>query len=246
MLSGIKTAVQGMTIQQQKQDQIANNLANSNTTGYKKSQLFASSIEKYLTNDQLQVSAERELRADESFVDYSEGVIRQTGRDLDVAIHGSGFFTVMSQSGMQYTRDGSFSLNANGFLVTNSGEKVFGDDGFIRADREGGKVSILEDGSVMQDGQEIDKLRITDFDKPYNMVRTGANRMRPLKSNTPTRMSEGFALKQGHLEGSNVDVIEEMTAMISSSKNYEAIASALKTQDETLGKAVNQVGRVDG
>lgn len=245
MISSLKQAVQGMTIQMQRQDQIANNLANINTTGYKKSNLFASSIERYLTNDKQQVSTIRTIKADETYTDFSEGRLKSTGNEFDVALRGSGFFSVMTPHGIRYTRDGSFNIDAQGFLTTSTGDKVFGDDGFIRVNPEGGKVAFLDNGSVVQDSVEIDKLRITDFNKPYRLLKTGANYLRPELPNNPVRVSAGFAVKQGFLEGSNVEMVEEMTAMISSHRTYESIANAMKTQDDTLGKTVNSVGRVD-
>lgn len=244
MISSLKQAVQGMTIQQQRQDQIANNLANINTTGYKRSALFANSIERYLTNDKGQVSTIRTIKADETYTDFTEGRLKETGGNLDVALRGSGFFSVMTPNGIRYTRDGSFSVDAQGYLTTSIGDRVFGDDGFIRVNKQGGQVTFLENGSVVQDGAEIDKLRITDFNKPYRLLKMGANYLRPEMPNNPVRVSAGFSLKQGYLEGSNVEMVEEMTAMISSHRAYESIANAMKTQDETLGKTVT-LGRVD-
>ncbi len=244
MISSLKQSVQGMTLQMQRQDQIANNLANVNTTGYKKSNIFASSIERYLTNDKDQVSTIRTIKADEVYTDFSEGTLKSTGNELDVALRGTGFFSVMTPNGIRYTRDGSFSLDQQGYLTTSTGDRVFGDDGFIRANKEGSKIAFLDNGSVIQDGVEIDKLRISDFNKPYKLLKTGGNYLRPEMPNNPVRVSAGFAVKQGYIEGSNVDSVEEMVSMISSHRTYESIANAMKTQDETLGKTVN-VGRVD-
>ncbi|ERP39359.1 flagellar basal-body rod protein FlgF [Chitinivibrio alkaliphilus] len=248
MVSGIQHAVQGMTLQTQRQDQIANNLANVNTTGYKRRDLFASSIEKHLQDDRGRVSGQRVLRADETYTDFSDGVVEQTGNPLDFAIQGEGFFSVMRPSGVAYTRDGSFSLDQEGFLITGSGDRVFGDSGFIKVDPEGGELNVLQDGTVLQDNVEIDRLRISDFPRPYKMLGVGDNYYRPEADGTGKNVSSplrsGFEIQQGYLERSNVNPVHEMTGMISSHRVYEATAKAMQSQDETLDKAVNTVGRV--
>lgn len=244
MISAIQQAVQGMTVQIQKQDQISNNLANMNTTGFKGSSIHASSFEEYLEDSRGRVRANRNIRADEVFVDHSEGNLRQTDNPLDVAIKGSGFFTVMGQDGVRYTRDGNFSLDRDGFLVNGTGDRVFGKDGFIRIAHDRGNVTIQDNGDVIQDKQKIDTLKIADFKKPYKLLRTGNNSFRPKLPDNPVLPSEGFTIRQGYLESANVDPISSMTAMITANRTYEAIAKALQSEDNTLDKAVNQIGRL--
>lgn len=244
MISAINQAVQGMTVQIQKQDQIANNLANVNSTGFKGSQLFASSFDEALENSRGEVGVNRNIRADEVFVNYSEGPMKSTHNPLDVAIHGSGFFTTLGQDGVRYTRDGSFSLDRNGYLVTKTGDRVFGEEGFIRVDHDKGNITIQDNGDVIQDRQKIDRLKISDFKKPYKLLRTGNNSFRPKLPDNPVVASEGFAVRQGYLEASNVDPISSMTEMITAHRTYEAIAKALQSEDSTLDKAVNQIARI--
>ncbi len=248
MIQGIKLATEGMTSMMQKQDQIANNLANINTTGFKSSGLFTKAYDKYFKNDEQQPFVNRDLKSDEVFIDFSQGTVKQTDNDLDAMIKGSGFFTVMSPNGIRYTRNGNFALNPDGFLITNTGAKVMGKDGFIRLDlREemgNGKVRIAEDGTVFQGEREISELRIVDFKKPYRMLRDGNSLFKPQLPNNPEVESAGFVVKQGFLEGSNADPIKNMVEMISAFRNYEADAKALQAQDQTLDKAVNTVGRV--
>lgn len=243
MIQGISLAGQAMTALMQKQDQIANNLANMNTTGYKQSGLFVSAFQRYVSNDKLEPSANREVKADEVFIDFREGAPRKTGTDLDVAIKGSGFFTVMTQNGLRYTRNGNFSLNHDGFLVTSDGHKVMGLEGFIRLDGEE-PVRILENGEVLQGNETRETLRIADFRKPYRMLRDGSSMFRPQLPKNPPVNSPGYLIKQGFLEASNVSPVRNMAQMIASFRNYEADQKALLAQDQTLDKAVNQIGRV--
>jgi len=244
MISAIQLAKQGMTVQIQKQDQITNNLANMNTTGFKGGSLHSVSFDEYLENSNGELRANRVIRADEAVVDYSEGALEETGNPLDVAIHGSGFFTTLGADGIRYTRDGSFTLDRDGFLSTSGGDRLFGQDGFIRVDDGLGPVSILDNGDVVQDHAVIDRLKISDFNKPYKMLRVGDNSFRPKLPNNPVKQSEGYTIRQGFLETSNVDPISMMTSMITANRTYETIAKALSSQDSTLDKAVNQVGRV--
>ncbi|MDR0303197.1 MAG: flagellar basal-body rod protein FlgF [Chitinispirillales bacterium] len=244
MLGSIKHASQGMILQMQKQDQIANNLANVNTIGFKSSSLFAEQVERYMNNPNHEVLPERTLKADQVFIDYREGTPIQTGNTFDLMIKGSGFFTVMTNEGIRYTRDGSFQTDSDGFLIDGNGGRVFGEDGFIRIEQTRGNVSILDDGKVMQDGQEIDTLRISDFNKPYRLTRMGNNYFRPLQPDNPVVRSDGFVIKQGYLESSNVDNIKMMVDMIAAHRNYDMISKAIQSEDSTLEKTVNQVGRL--
>ena len=181
MIQGIYTASMGMTPLMQKQDQIANNLANINTTGFKQSGLFIKTYQKFLSNDQHQPFVNEQMKPDEVYVDYSEGPLKQTNSTLDMAIKGSGFFTIMTDNGLQYTRNGNFSLSPEGLLVCSDGSMVMGTEGFIRVERDL-PIAISEKGEVIQRGESKGVIKVTDFKKPYNMYRCGENRFRPLVS----------------------------------------------------------------
>jgi flagellar basal-body rod protein FlgG len=167
-----------------------------------------------------------------------------TGSPLDVFIKGSGFLTVMNNDGIRYTRNGNLSLNPDGLLVASDGSKVMGKDGFIKIDKQAGQVSINENGEVIQDGDIKGQLRIADFKKPYRLLREGNGYFSPQQPDNPVVASQGFAVKQGFLEESNVNVIGNMVNMIATYRNFEADQKALHAQDDTLDKAVNQVGRL--
>ena len=244
MIQGISLATQGMSALMQKQDQIANNLANVNTTGFKQSNLFIKSFEKYVDNEHRDPFVNREIKADEVYIDYREGTMKKTGNDLDCLIKGSGFFSIMTTQGLRYTRNGNFSLNPDGFLVTSDGSKVMANNGFIRFHKDGGKIRINHDGEVLQGDEITGKLQIVDFKKPYRLLRDGNGCFRPQLPDNPVINSPGFIIKQGFLEGSNVNSIQNMVEMISSIRNYEADQRALQAQDQTLDKAVNSVGRL--
>lgn len=244
MIQGIYLAAQGMTPLMDKQDQIAHNLANIQTTGFKQSGLFIKTFQKFLADDENRPAVNNEIKADEVYIDYSEGAMMRTGGVLDVFIKGSGFLTIMTPDGIRYTRNGNLSLNADGIVIDSDGSKVLGKDGFIKINVDDGSLSINEEGEVIQNSEVKGQLRISDFKKPYRLLRSGNGYFRSQLPDNPVVESNGYAIKQGFLEGSNVDVIGNMVSMISSYRNFEADQKALQSQDETLEKAVNQVGRL--
>ncbi|MDR2577521.1 MAG: flagellar basal-body rod protein FlgF [Chitinispirillales bacterium] len=243
MIQGIYTASTGMVALAQKQDQIANNLANVNTTGFKQSGLFTAAYQNLLKNDDDRVFANREFKVDQVYVDHTQGTMRRTGDDLDLCIQGSGFFKIMANDGVRYTRNGNFSIDNMGLLVTDDGSKVMGTEGFIRVEPNE-KITITDSGEVIQNGYSKGFLKIVDFQKPYELRRCGNSRFAPINVDAVELKSEGFLLRQGYLEASNVDMIRNMVQMISAHRNYEADQKALHAQDETLDKAVNQIAQV--
>ncbi|MDR0331679.1 MAG: flagellar basal-body rod protein FlgF [Chitinispirillales bacterium] len=243
MIQGIYTASTGMTALAQKQEQIANNLANLNTTGFKQSGLFSTAYQNLVKDDNDRVFANRDIKVDEVYVDYSEGSMRHTGGDLDLCIKGTGFFKIIADEGVRYTRNGNFSVDANGILVTDDGAKVMGTEGFIRVEPNE-KVTFTEMGEVIQGGYSKGFVKVVDFQKPYEMRRCGNSRFAPVNVEAVELQSQGFLVRQGYVESSNVDMIRNMVQMISAYRNYESSQKALHAQDDTLDKAVNQVGQV--
>ncbi|MDR3013434.1 MAG: flagellar basal-body rod protein FlgF [Chitinispirillales bacterium] len=243
MIQGIYTASTGMVALAQKQDQIANNLANVNTTGFKQSGLFTAAYQHLLKDDNGRVFANREYKVDEVYIDFSEGSMRQTNGVLDLCIKGTGFFKLLTDDGVRYTRNGNFAIDNMGFLVTNNGSKVMGTEGFLRLEPNE-TITITDRGEIIQGGYSKGFIKIVDFEKPYEMRRCGNSNFSPLNIEAVELISEGFLIRQGYLESSNVDMIRSMVQMISAHRNYEADQKALHAQDETLEKAVNQVAQV--
>ena len=243
MIQGITVANQAMSALLLKQDIIAHNLANSNTVGFKQSSAFTTAYKKYLHNNRMEPFVNNEQTISEVFVDYKEGALRKTGNDLDLAIRGSGFFTVMSPTGVRYTRDGNFTIDSQGYLVDGRGAKVIGTDGLIQCDEQS-IITVTDRGEIIQNGNEKGFVKICDFKKPYELLRDGNGYFKPLYSDNPVVTSPGYTIKQGFLEESNTNLIQNMVAMISTYRNYEIDQKALASQDQTLEKAVNVVGKI--
>lgn len=249
MLRGIYSSATAMLTQKNKLDVIANNIANSTTTGYKSDMLISQSFEDMLisrVNDSKITSQVKEvgpfntgIHVDSVVTDFKCGSMVSTGKTTDVGITTDGFFTVETPQGIRYTRDGAFTLTNEGVLVNQDGFPVMGESGEITLTSD--EFSIKQNGEITQDGETIDKLLITDFDD-YTLLRkesgnlyqnTGANEMEP----------EKLDIRQGFLESSNVSIVDNLVDMMTVYRNYETNQKMIQTMDSTLGKAV-ELGRI--
>ncbi len=245
MIRGIYTAASGMLAEITRADTIANNLANGNTTGYKKdvaiSKDFASMLIQRI-NDGKDVPTIGTLglgsEIDEIATIHTTGPMRTTGNSLDFAIDGNGYFAVETQNGLRYTRNGSFTRNGQGELVTSEGERVMGQNGAIRL--PDGKVSVDETGQIAVDGVQAGQLQLVAFDNERELLKEGNSLFRAPNAG---RQATG-KVEQGMLEQSNVNVISEMVNLISGYRAYEVNSKTVQTHDQLLDKAVNEVGKV--
>ena len=267
MISGLYTAASAMVAQEQQQDVIANNLANVNTTGFKKDTAlyvpFPTVVLNSINDDKTLVQGglgdnvypigERgrgvQLRVDGVVPELTEeGSYVETSNNLDMAIKGNGMFEVMTPDGIRYTRNGNFSIDSSGQLVNQTGYPVMGQAGRIMLDSN--NVHVDESGRVFDVSsgkpQEIDTLRIGLFTKEDKLRKQGDSlfyKLDGLPLQEDDRV-ENVQIKQGYLESSNVNVVREMVDMISAYRAYEASSKAVQSQDSTLDKAVNNVGSV--
>jgi flagellar basal-body rod protein FlgF len=169
-----------------------------------------------------------------TYTDLQPGPLMRTGNPLDVAIEGEGYFAVQTPAGIRYTRNGAFSLNAEGILITREGFPVLGTQGVIRLPRSA-TLEIGEDGSLRIDGKVVDRLQIVQ-----GTMRKDTNGW--LVGNaTPVATPR---LITGMLEGANVNIVREMVEMIEYLRAYETHQRAIQAQDETLGRAINEIARI--
>lgn len=246
MVKGIYHSGAGMLARQRHLEVVANNLANASTVGFKKENVsFQSALSSTL-------APARPQAAGESFVEVSgrtqrsgqQGPLQETGNPLDLAIVGEGYFVVETAGGAAYTRDGRFRLNPDGELVTLAGYRVLTEGGTLSLPQ--GDLRISSDGSLVMNGQEgqpdqvLDRLLIVAFPDPSRLQQ--ANYGLLVTNQEPVEVTEPH-VQVGYLEDSNVDAVKEMVQMIEINQYYDASARAIQTQDNTLGKAVNEVGR---
>lgn len=182
------------------------------------------------------------IRMEKIETDFSQGNLEPTGNQLDLAFRGKGFFTVETPAGTRYTRDGSFKLNSEKALVTAEGYPVIGTEGPITID--GTVVAVNEAGEILVDGQLVNKLKIAAFENSRDMRKVGEGLYTFEKGLEPVEGEFEGSVVQGHLENSNVDPVKEMVEMMTLFRGYESSQRMVRAYDESIGKAVNEVGRV--
>lgn len=258
MIKGLYTAASGMVMEQTRNDTIANNLANVNTAGYKKDlavfRTFPEMLLARLTDADKTQGTESEkppkpvliggvgtgVRVDEIVQIHKLGPMRQTNAPLDLALGGEGFFAIATPQGERYTRNGSFSMDGDGYLVTTEGRNVLGQRGAIRV--QGQEIVVDAQGGVKVDGQLVDTLKIVDFADKRSMTKEGDSLYAGTQpvTLTPNQLN----VLQGFQEQSNVNAVTELVNMITAMRSYEANQKAIVAEDQLLDKAVNEVGRV--
>jgi flagellar basal-body rod protein FlgF len=229
MERGLYIAASGMLSETVRQDQIANDLANASTPGYKADRSTQRSFGELLLANRLTGQPIGGLgmgvQIGRSVTDLAPAPLRETGEPLDFAVEGTGFFAVRTAQGIRYTRNGQFSVSAQGRLVDSLGNEVVG--------RNGGAVKVRPNGKVNAHA-------IATFEVP------GARKVGDdLFTGTATGRGAG-AVRSGALEGSGVDPTRSMVDMISSFRAFESGQKVIRTIDETLERAAGQVGSLPG
>lgn len=251
MVKGLYSAYTGLLNQQHMLDTITNNLANSATTGYKKEGSTAKSFDEMFAIKVRDGSVDHKdkrigavslgVKIGENYTDYTQGNLKGTEHTYDVAIAGSGFFEVSytNKAGVQsykYTRDGSFTLTNNGYLVTKDGDFVQGSNGNIQLSTRLDAV-IDEMGNIYQNGKLVDKLKVVDFED-YNYLKKFGENLYD-KVDGYTEKPADCLIEQGFLEASNANVISEMVEMITITRAFETNQKFVQAADEVLEKSVN-------
>ncbi|MEN6412106.1 MAG: flagellar basal-body rod protein FlgF [Veillonellales bacterium] len=246
MIRGIYSAAAGMMTEIVRSDVTANNLANANTTGFKKDVSISKDFNSVLI-ERINDGASSPIgemgsgsQVDEVATIYTGGQIRATGNDLDLAINGKGFFAVQTPNGIRYTRNGSFTRSSRGELVTGDGYRVMGQRGAVRVND--GKLTVNAMGQVFVDGVQTDRLRVTDFADTKQLTKEGSS-LFAASDNARTQPVSG-QVEQGCLEMSNVNVVSEMVNLIANYRAYEVNGKTVQAHDSLLDKAVNDVGKI--
>ena len=261
MVRGLYTSAMGMTTQMQRIDVTSNNLANVNTTAFKRdgvaSQAFADRLTMRL-GDPVEQSVLRMMGGnniigtmapgvfvDEVFTKWETGGIRATGGALDFALIGEGFFAVtatnLDESFSEfYSRDGSLTISSEGLLVTMDGARVQNLDG-DNITLPNGDITIDSSGRIFVNEQYIDAIRIVNFENPESLRKTRGS----FYATTEESLEIDFLgqVRQRYLENSNVDAVREMVVLIDLHRAYEANSRMVQVHDETIGKAVNDIAR---
>ncbi len=261
MVRGLYTAWTGMRNEQKRLDVISNNMANADTIGFKKEKVTSQSFEDELTfrihDNNVTPALHRRIgnmnlgvKIGETYHDFTQGSLRETGNTYDLALSGDGFFTIetTNKQGVtttRYTRDGSFTVTVDGDLTTKDGDYVLDTDGnHIRIDGAytAKEVSFDQKGNVLVDGDTIATLGIVNFENPQALLVYGENMYEPTAA--AGEADATAVVHQGYLEMSNTNVIQEMVDMITVTRAYEAGQKMIQTVDSTLQHSVNEIGKV--
>ncbi|WP_053218130.1 flagellar hook-basal body protein [Virgibacillus senegalensis] len=273
MLRGYYTAASGMLAQQRRQEALSNNIANAQTPGYKQDQATLKAFPEMLLQrmETQNVPTGRNLNkampatigsinsgvyVQETIPDFSQGDLQETGITTDVALingnmpdeNGGLFFTLQNADGEErMTRNGNFTVDGQGFLVSNQGYYVLDQTG-NPIQTNGMEFNVTEEGTLQIDGQNI-PLGIAYAQDANALIKEGENLFRIDEDADPVmdaRAAAGvtFSIQQGSLEGSNVDSMRAMTEMMEAYRSFETNQKVLKAYDISMEKAVNEIGRV--
>lgn len=267
-VKGIYTALSGAMAQSQKLDTIANNIANSNTPSFKRDDVV---FQEYLTANEKEQqfmnipkvpgtldSFYHMQGGDKSFVDtkgtytdFSQGSLKHTGNALDIAVDGKGFFEVATPQGVKLTRSGNFTLDGNGQLVTKDGYPVLSAGSGEAADRvirftPNGAIAIGDNGMISQGENQVAQLSVVTVKNVDALQKTGQS-LYGFKANMNAEVENVAvpSVKQGFIEMSNVNIVKEMTDMISAHRVFESTQKAISAYDGMTDKLVNVVGKTN-
>ncbi len=247
----------GMLVQMAKLNVIANNIANVDTPGYKKDSTSFKTFNPVLIHriggrpyvrlkDRVKAipigKMETGVVVDRITTNFTEGNYIHTNSSLDFALKGDGFFTIRGADGIyKYTRDGRFSLDSNGMLVTKAGEEVLSITG--KPIRIGGEFTVDEQGYVYVNGKVTNKLMISRFQNNTGLRKIGDNYFIPTPQSGPPLYDNQTKVMQYTVEGSNVNAVRQMVKMIEAQRAYEINGRVVSTEDQMLDKAVNNILR---
>lgn len=277
MIRGLFTGAAGMISKMHEMNDISNNLANIDKTGYKRDITVFKSFPEILIRrqeddgvvefplgsyDKMPVVGNlgTGVEVNEVFTAFDQGHLHKTENSFDLAIEGDGFFTVETGDGIRYTRNGSFLIDRDGYLVNKHGDFILGQNGKIKLQKhnftvdEKGNIlvnkslyerKVVDDKENVWDSAElIDQLKIVNFRQLRGLRKRGNSYYTDSELSGPAFNVTDLKIHQGFLEKSNVNAVTEMVKMIEVQRSYEANQRVLQTHDELLGKVINQVGRV--
>ena len=254
MIRGLYTATSGMIVQQKRQENVANNLANAETPSFKEQTVLVKSDDK--VNVIKSEKAENEIVGNISLgseidgvkTDFAQGLITETGKELDYAIDGNAFFRIVDETGQNgFSRNGSFNIDGAGNLINSQGHYLIGKNASNSMTE---KINLLDtEFTIKGDGRIVDRdnnlqytMMISDFSNYDDLENIGNG---VYINNKNTEVIEGdFRLVQGFKENSNVNVLDEMVKMIEISRAFESNQRVVQSIDEMLSKAVNEVGKL--
>lgn len=257
MVRGLYTAYTGLANEQKRLDIMSNNLANSATVGYKQENVANQSFDEVMTIkirdgsvgycNQYIGGMSLGVKIGEVYTDYGQGAFRDTGNTFDFAIEGKGFFKIRvvdsaGRESYKYTRNGSFKMTKDGYVVDAEGNHLQGKSGDIQVPVDA-TISLDVTGGIFANDELIDQLQLVDFADYDYLEKYGNNMYQPVAG--ATEIEADGLVYQGFTEQSNVNAVSEMVDMITITRAYEANQKVMQTIDNMLDASVNSIGRVN-
>jgi flagellar basal body rod protein FlgG len=239
MAGGAYAALSGLRTRIEQLDRLAADIANVNTVGYKAERVTSVAAERSAFNQALQSAID--VAPGPGRLDLRDGALQPTGRDLDFAVDGRGFFVIDTPAGERYTRNGQFDRRADGTLVTADGMTVQGENGRVALGT--GAIMVDQDGTLRADGLVAGKLKVVDFDDYTGFVREGGGRLRAPEGRSPVARTD-VTVRGGTLEHSNVSVVERVAQLTEVSRNFEALQRGISIlMNDIDSRAIAEFGR---
>lgn len=254
MNSGVYIALSGAKFQELKLETISNNLANASTSGFKSERITGGSFEFDLERAQGDISMPSDIaelnldsvpfngtysKTSHAYTEFVQGEQKHTGNSLDMSLNGPGFFVLETAGGLRYTRDGSFTLNSKGDLMTADGHRLRGKG---LTDLGKGILTIDEDGSISIDGESAGSIDIVEFENPSVLKKEGMNLFVAPAGMGFEKKAKDTTIMQGYLEMPSMSVVKEMVNLIELNRLYETYQKTILSIDESTRTVIEEVG----
>jgi flagellar basal-body rod protein FlgF len=239
MPGGVYSALSGLQTRSARLDRLAADIANASTSGYKAERGTNIVVERPSFSSMLDSAVD--VVAAPTHVDFTAGATAPTGRDLDLAIEGNGFFAIQTTEGVRYTRNGHFTRSSNGTLITQDGSAVLGENGPITL--PAGQVDVKTDGTISVGSNVAGKAQVVTFSDASRLVREDGVRFRA-PSDMKSSPSVDYAVQSSTLEQSNVSLPERMAQLTELQRSFEGLQKGLSVLlNEIDQKAITELGR---
>lgn len=249
MSDGIYSAASGAIAQERNLAVVANNVANTQTSGFKGDKTIFGEVMAAAKNKLPTAPSLRYVTVNQLAVDQSTGSLKQTGRPLDVAMHGDGYFVVKTDDGERYTRAGSWVLDQQGVLRTPGGLEVLAEN--IDPTKPGNPIIIPpytkevgfdRDGTVTLEGQPIARLKMRRFDDPDALLREGLTLWKAQDKQQPQMILNNSSIEQGYLETANVNAVSGLNEMVVLNRSFDALQKVIETFRDIDDRTARDVG----
>ncbi len=245
MNNAIYSAVLGSRIEMFRLDVVANNVANASTPGYKADIPVFSAHLDHISKSEFNPYRQALKNVNDYFETscrFTPGDIMHTGRQFDMALEGDGFFVVQTPRGEGFTRAGNFQIDTDGNLITTKGYSVMGDGGAIVIDTSK-EITVTKDGTIFAGTEELDRFRVVDFSNKGGLRKIAGGAF--INSAGATAIADpNFTVTQGFLEGSNINPVREMAALVMTGRQFEVFQKTITLVDGINSRATQTLGNI--